>query len=118
MRVGFVAAPLLLLASFAIAASLPASFILVLTAYWITTLLYSLYIKSYFLLDAVVLAGLFTLRIVAGSAAIGVVTTDWLLAFSLFLFFGLALVKRHAELMNLQKAGKLASAGRGYNVRH
>jgi len=118
LRFGFVAAPLLLLASFAIAASLPASFMLVLTAYWITTLLYSLYIKSYFLLDAVVLAGLFTLRIVAGSAAIGVVTTDWLLAFSLFLFFGLALVKRHAELMNLQKAGKLASAGRGYNVRH
>jgi 4-hydroxybenzoate polyprenyltransferase len=65
-----------------------------------------------------VLAGLFTLRIVAGSAAIVVTTTGWLLAFSLFLFFGLALVKRHAELMNLEKAGKLTSAGRGYHVYH
>ena len=118
LRVGFVTAPLLLFASLVIATALPSVFFFTLAAYWMTTLLYSLYIKSFFLIDAAVLAGLFTLRVVAGSAAIGVITTDWLLAFSLFLFFGLALVKRHAELMNLQKAGKLTSAGRGYHVHH
>jgi len=118
LRVGFVAAPLLLFASLVIATALPSVFVFTLAAYWTTTLLYSLYIKAYFLIDALVLAGLFTLRIVAGSAAIGVTTTDWLLAFSLFLFFGLALVKRHAELMNLESAGKLTSAGRGYHVSH
>lgn len=118
LRVGFVATPLLLGASFAIAALLGTGFTLTLAGYWLVTLLYSLSLKSYFLLDAVVLAGLFTARIVAGSEAIGVVTTDWLLAFSLLLFFGLALVKRHAELMNLQDAGKSASAGRGYRTQH
>ncbi|MDF1765120.1 MAG: UbiA family prenyltransferase [Gammaproteobacteria bacterium] len=118
LRIGFVAAPLLLLAAFAIAASLKTEFIAVLALYWVATLLYSLVLKAIFLLDAVVLAGLFTARIIAGSAAIGVVTTDWLLAFSLCMFFGLALVKRYAELMNLQKRGKSASTGRGYRVEH
>ncbi len=118
LRVGFVAAPLLLAAAFIIAFTLSASFAFVLAIYWLTTLFYSLYLKSYFLIDAIVLAGLFTARIIAGSAAIGVVTTDWLLAFSLCLFFGLALVKRHAELMNLKRAGKLSSAGRAYRVEH
>lgn len=118
LRVGFVAAPTLLLAAFAIAFDVGESFVLLLGLYWLTTLFYSLYLKSIFLLDAAVLAGLFTARIMAGSAAIGVSTTSWLLAFSLSLFFGLALIKRHAELMNLREAGKLQPKGRGYRVNH
>ncbi len=71
---------------------------------------YSLYAKRVVLLDVIVLAGLYTLRIIAGSAAVGIWPSPWLLAFSTFLFFSLALVKRYSELaMNHVHA-------RGYEV--
>ncbi len=112
----FIAAPLLLLAAVAIALPLGAEFLLVLGIYYVTTCLYSVELKRLFLVDTVVLALLYTLRIVAGSAAIGVITTNWLLGFSMSLFLGLALLKRYTELGNLKLEGLERMPGRAYRV--
>jgi 4-hydroxybenzoate polyprenyltransferase len=56
------------------------------------------------------------MRVIAGSAAIGVVTTNWLLAFTGFMFLGLAVVKRVIELTNLKSKGLTTTEGRGYSV--
>lgn len=115
---GYLGAPLLLLLGFSIALLLPASFILVLLAYWLMTTVYSLLLKRLFLIDVLTLASLYTWRIIAGSAAISVVTTYYLLAFSFFLFLGLAMVKRYTEFLNLQNQGKSAIEGRAYGVQN
>ena len=65
--------------------------------------------------DIIALAVLYTLRIVAGSFACGLVPTFWILAFSMFLFLSLALVKRYAELHDYRLKGQSDKAsGRGY----
>ena len=69
------------------------------------TSFYSWVIKEYVLMDVLMLSLLYTIRILAGSVAIGVATSSWLLAFSAFLFLSLALVKRCAELVSLKEAG-------------
>lgn len=113
---GYVGSPLLLLAGFAVALILPGEFIPVLFGYWLLTTLYSLLLKSLYLIDVLTLASLYTWRIFAGSAAISVVTTYYLLAFSFFLFLGLAMVKRYIEFLNLQSQGKSSIEGRAYDV--
>jgi 4-hydroxybenzoate polyprenyltransferase len=118
LAVGFVASPLLFLAGIIIALALPNLFVLVLLGYGILTSLYSFYLKRLFLLDVFILAILYTIRIVAGASAITVQTTDWLLAFSFFLFFGLALVKRVTELINVVAEGKQKIEGRAYGESH
>ena len=111
-----VAAPLLVLAAFAVAAWLPAIFIGVLLMYLIITTLYSWRIKQVALLDVMTLAGLYAIRILAGTAAYGVETSPWLIAFSIFIFFSLALVKRYAELHEAtqEHLEKIQARGRGY----
>ncbi len=64
-----------------------------LAIYFALTLSYSLKLKAVVLIDTVVLAGLYTMRVIAGYAATGIVATFWLLAFALFLFFGLAMLE-------------------------
>ena len=65
--------------------------------------------------DTIVLAGLYTVRIISGAFACGLVPTFWILAFSMFLFLSLALVKRYAELLDARTNGRSAAAGgRGY----
>ena len=90
-------------------------FLLVLFLYLCATFLYSLWLKRKVLVDVLTLAGLYTVRIIAGAAAASVVLTPWLLAFSMFLFLCLAAVKRQAELMDLLQTGRAAS-GRGYET--
>jgi 4-hydroxybenzoate polyprenyltransferase len=63
-----------------------------------------------------VLAGLYTLRIIAGGAAVSIMPSFWLLAFSMFLFLSLAMVKRYAELLELEKEGLMSERGRGYQT--
>ena len=113
---GFFGTPLLLAAGFFVALMLSAEFLLVLLSYWLLTSLYSFYLKGLFLIDVLTLALLYTWRIIAGSAAISVLTTFWLLAFSFCLFLGLAVVKRYTEFLNLQNQGKISIEGRGYKV--
>jgi hypothetical protein len=68
------------------------------------------------LLDVLLLAGLYTMRIFAGAAAIAVPVSSWLLGFSMFVFLSLALVKRTSELVALQHAARTAVSGRDYRV--
>jgi 4-hydroxybenzoate polyprenyltransferase len=85
--------------------------------YYALTVTYSLYVKKIVLLDVILLAGLYTLRIIAGSAAVGIWPSYWLLALSMFLFLSLALVKRYGELVIMRGLeGKQAKA-RGYELK-
>ena len=83
--------PGLLVAAFAVAIFLPIEFVGVLGLYYVTTLAYSLRLKRAALVDVLTLAALYTMRIIAGAAAVSVVPSFWLLAFSMFLFLSLAL---------------------------
>jgi 4-hydroxybenzoate polyprenyltransferase len=101
-RVGAAAAVALVLAGLAIAASsAPAAFTVHLCVYLALTLAYSLYLKRLLLIDVLLLAGLYTLRLLAGGTATGIALTPWLLAFSLFFFLGLAFAKRYVELRRM-----------------
>lgn len=102
----------LLLASFLLASMLPSQFVLVLTGYLAVTLAYSLALKRQVVVDVILLAGLYTMRIVAGAAATEIAPSFWLLGFSMFMFLSLALVKRISELK--RSFGESRLAGRGY----
>lgn len=91
-----------------------AAFTMVLVLYLLATSAYSFSLKKKLIVDVVTLAVLYTLRIIAGAAAVGIMLSPWLLAFSVFIFFALAAVKRQAELIDLSKRSKTSSAGRGY----
>jgi 4-hydroxybenzoate polyprenyltransferase len=106
----------LLAAGVAISLTLPAKFQLALAAYCALALAYSFILKRLLLLDALALAGLYTLRIIAGGAATNVALSFWLLLFSVFLFLSLAFVKRYAELEDLRRRQRLQALGRGYHV--
>jgi 4-hydroxybenzoate polyprenyltransferase/phosphoserine phosphatase len=84
--------------------------------YLMLTVLYSLQLKRQALVDVATLALLYTVRILAGGAAAAVPVSFWLLAFSLFLFFSLALVKRCAELVAGRDRAESTAHGRGYTV--
>jgi 4-hydroxybenzoate polyprenyltransferase len=103
---------------FAIVASLCISplFLGVLGGYLATTIAYSLALKRKMLVDVVTLAGLYTLRIVAGAVGVGVVLSEWLLIFSLFVFTSLALIKRFSELGMRESAGLTDPSNRDYRV--
>lgn len=106
----------MLLLGLLIGAVLGGQFLLVLVGYFCLTTAYSLDLKRRTVIDICVLAGLYTIRVIAGGAATGIELSIWLLAFSIFLFFSLAAVKRQAELtMNIQR-GLSKVSGRGYNA--
>lgn len=87
----------------------------VLLIYFITTFAYSLWLKRQLIVDVLTLAGLYTLRIIAGGAAAAIDLSPWMLAFAMFLFLALAAVKRQAELTDQMKTGR-QSSGRAYQV--
>jgi 4-hydroxybenzoate polyprenyltransferase/phosphoserine phosphatase len=112
---GLAAFPTLAIAAFAGALIwLPWRFAAVLAGYYVLTMAYSFLLKRRVVLDVVVLAMLYTARIIAGTAAFHMTLTFWLLAFSMFLFLSLALIKRYAELHATRAAGKAKARGRGY----
>jgi 4-hydroxybenzoate polyprenyltransferase/phosphoserine phosphatase len=94
----------------------PYHFLTWLGIYAVTTLAYSLRLKRAVLVDVIVLSGLYTIRILAGSAATGVEASAWLGSFSIFFFLSLAFVKRFAELENLRERGGAIAKGRGYHI--
>jgi 4-hydroxybenzoate polyprenyltransferase len=92
--------------------ALPTSFLWMLALYFAITLTYSFYLKSKVLIDVIVLAWLYTQRVLAGGFATGVSISAWLLAFSMFIFLSLAFAKRHVELRRaVGEDGKLRSRG-------
>ncbi|MCU0906244.1 MAG: UbiA family prenyltransferase [Rhodobacteraceae bacterium] len=90
-------------------------FLGMLALYLVATFAYSLWLKRKLLVDVLMLAGLYTVRIIAGGVAAGIVLSPWLLGLSMFLFLSLAAVKRQAELMDQLATGR-DSAGRAYTV--
>jgi 4-hydroxybenzoate polyprenyltransferase len=111
-----VAVPVLVIAAFLIALLLPQPriFIGVIAAYLGIALAYVFYLKRKLLVDVLGLAALHTIRIIAGNAAADIPFSSWLLAFSMFLFFSLALVKRYSELRVSEDDAGLRGRGRGY----
>ncbi len=81
-----------------------------------TTLAYSFYLKRRALVDVIVLSGLYTIRILAGSGATDIDVSAWLAAFSIFFFLSLAFVKRFAELELMLASGRTKASGRGYGT--
>jgi 4-hydroxybenzoate polyprenyltransferase/phosphoserine phosphatase len=117
LLLGLALAPLLLALAFLCAAWLPPMFGFYLAVYFVISTLYSCVLKKVVLLDVFVLAGLYTLRILAGHAATGIGYSNWLLGFSLFTFLSLALLKRYIELHRSGTAEDERLAGRGYQAR-
>lgn len=113
---GMAAVPLLFAAAAVGAAFLPGGFALTALLYLTVTLAYSLRVKREPILDVLVLAGLFSVRIMAGVVAVGAELTPWLLTFSMFFFFSLASIKRFTECRAMADEGKTSVAGRGYRA--
>ena len=93
---------------------LPGMFHALLGLYAVASLAYAMWLKSKPMIDVVLLAGLYTLRVLAGGAVAGITPSEWLLGFSLFMFMSLAFAKRHAELHRLKS--ELQWGTRGYLV--
>jgi 4-hydroxybenzoate polyprenyltransferase len=98
------------------AALLPAAFSLALALYFMASCAYSLWLKRAVMLDAIVLALLYTIRVFAGGLATGIPVSEWLMAFSLFTFVSLAFAKRYVELARLATTNETSAMGRGYRV--
>lgn len=111
----WMAAGLLILGGL-IAMSINPSFLLAMAAYYLLTVAYSVHLKRRIVIDILVLAGLYTARIIAGGFATDIKLSVWLLALSVFLFLSLAAVKRQAELIDSAERGNLEAKGRGYHV--
>ncbi|MDB5295241.1 MAG: Decaprenyl-phosphate phosphoribosyltransferase, partial [Phycisphaerales bacterium] len=99
-----------------ICALLPPRFALVLGLYVSLSLAYALWLKRKLLVDVFVLAGLYTLRLLAGGEAAGVGISRWLLAFSIFFFVSLAFAKRYSELQLMAAEGRTKASGRNYTL--
>ena len=106
----------LFLAGFALAAAVNAMTVGVLSVYFGATLLYSLALKRELVIDICLLAGLYTLRVIAGGMAVDLPPSPWMLALSTFLFLSLAAMKRQTELVDLAAAGKSETSGRAYRA--
>lgn len=114
-----------LVAAFALAAAglalafstLPRGFGSLLLVYLATSVAYSWILKRVAVLDVMVLAALYALRVLAGAAAVAVEASTWLLAFSTFFFLSLALVKRCSELTASVAEERPPERGRPYSSR-
>lgn len=111
---GLIAAPLIIAAALAGALLLSPTFAVTLLAYLVVTLGYSFGLKRIPLLDVFIIGALFTLRLVMGSAVIGISYSPWLLSFALAFFLSLALAKRHGEVLRASRENVNDIAGRGY----
>jgi len=111
-----IVAAILFVFAFGLAPVLGVLFFFVLAGYLILTLSYSFKLKQYIALDVIILATLYTVRILAGAVILGVPVSFWLFSFSMFVFFSLALIKRCAELKSFEEQGEAHAKGRDYNV--
>ena len=111
---GMTLTAVLLVLSAALASTLSLKFGLVLCGYFAFTMAYSLYLKRMLLVDVFALAALYSARVLAGGAAVGVQLSYWLILLSVLVFLSLAMVKRYTELNAVLTQGKSVAAGRGY----
>jgi len=105
---------LLMAAGFAISLSLPVDATKLIAIYLVATTVYSLSLKRRVLLDVFTLSFLYTLRVLLGGAATGLLLSPWFLAFSVFTFLSLAFSKRASELVRLKRSEAIEAHGRAY----
>lgn len=91
-------------------------FLMILCLYAFVSVSYSFSLKNIAILDVVILALLYVLRIISGGIVAEITVSFWLLSFSMFLFFSLAVMKRYAELVSLFQQKKVSMPGRGYRT--
>lgn len=115
---GIFAAAALFLAAFALSLELPVTARLLLVGYVALTLSYSLRLKRFLVLDVLLLVCFYLIRIFFGGEAAGISVSVWLLAFSMFFFLALALIKRLTELRVLERGAgdNWETSSRGYSV--
>jgi 4-hydroxybenzoate polyprenyltransferase/phosphoserine phosphatase len=112
--IGMIAAPVLILAGLLLGLFVNLALVVALAAYLATTLSYSFGLKRKPVVDVMILAALFTLRLLIGVAAIGAAVSFWLLSFSMFFFLSLSMAKRHVEIAAAEPGRRLN--GRGYTA--
>ncbi len=98
------------------AATLPLSFVLLAAGYLVTTAAYSTALKRIAVLDVMVLAGLYVVRVLAGGLAASIMVSSWLLAFTLFVSLSLAFLKRFIEVRAASASDATHIPGRGYRT--
>ena len=114
VKLGLLTVPILLVAALAVSLFLPLNFRLALSSYFLLTVGYSLFLKRLVILDVILLALLYTIRVLAGGMATDIQISNWLLVFSMFLFLSLALLKRYSELYDVVGQAKKVDDSRGY----
>ena len=118
LQYGLLGTPLLLIAALILAWTLSPAFLLVTAIYFFVATGYSWHLKLIALFDVLLLASLYTLRLVAGHAATGIAWSAWLMAFSMFIFLSLALMKRYQEIQTVREQSGHELKGRGYTAQH
>ncbi len=108
--------PALLAAGLWMAKMISWPFLEVAAGYYALSLAYSIRFKRVALLDVILLAGLYSMRILAGAAAVAIWPSHWLLAFSTFFFFSLALLKRYSELVIMRRVDGDHATARAYEL--
>jgi len=111
---GIFLASALLTSSIVLSSFLGRQFLALLVLYTLLNCAYSLYLKRRVMVDVILLAVLYVIRIFAGAAAVEVLVSSWLMAFAMFFFLSLALMKRYAELYLYNRFSKESPKGRGY----
>ena len=114
VRKAMLAAPMLLALSLGLGALVSLQFLAVLLVYLALTTAYTFYLKRKMIIDVIALASLYTLRIFAGAAVVASRPSEWILAFSMFIFTALALIKRYVELAARLDAELPDPANRNY----
>lgn len=114
---GVIATALLATTGLGIAQLVDTTFLGILLLYLTVSSSYSAVLKRIPILDCMILAGLYTLRVLAGAAAADLPVTYWFVAFAVFFFLSLAFIKRYAEIRVRELDGMEAVPGRGYTVK-
>lgn len=111
---GLIMIPVLLIGGILVSLLLPPAFLFTLLCYYAFNIAYSLFLKQALLVDVLSLATFYAARVFAGGVATGIMPSQWLLAFSVFIFLSLAFAKRVSELQFLRQNKKEIARGRGY----
>ena len=90
--------------------------IFILLSYYILVFLYSKYFKNITILDVFIISIFYIFRVVVGVKISGLEYSIWIINFVLFLFLGLALLKRYTELNSTFIKKDKFSEIRPYNV--
>ena len=118
IKKGIFLASFSLIISFIFSLSLNKLFIIFLIGYFLLSSVYSFYLKKIKYLDCIILVIFYILRLFSGGVVVNIMPSFWLVIFSIFIFFSLALAKRYTELnLHYSKSENLKISGRNYTYK-